>query len=105
VLHHVFERADRVGAVAEVRRVLTEGGRALFSAWGAGAEVFEGARRLEGGGPRDFLVPFKEKLEAPAERFFHAYAEGELAAEAGEAGFAGAKEWTARDNRFCEVAR
>lgn len=105
VLHHLFDRADRVRSLAETKRVLKPGGRALVSVWGTGAEVFEGARPLEGAGPRDFLVSFKERLETPAQRFFHAYEEGELGAEAAEAGFARLREWTGRENRFAEAVR
>lgn len=103
VVHHFLAREDRVGSMAEVRRVLKPGGRALISAWADGAEVFRGSRRVEGAGPRDFLVPFKERLEKPADRFFHAYAEGELESEALEAGFGGVREWTEKDNRFVEA--
>ncbi len=105
VVHHFDHRTDRLRAAAEACRALKVGGRALFSAWGAEAEVFAGARPLEGGGPRDFLVPFKEQLRAPVDRFFHAYEVGELAAEAREAGFSAVREWTARENRFVEAAR
>lgn len=105
VLHHLYDRADRVRSLAETRRALKPGGRALLSSWGTGAEVFEAARPLEGAGPRDFLIPFKERLETPAQRFFHAYEEGELGAEAAEAGFAQVREWTGRDNRFAEAVR
>lgn len=104
VVHHLFERRDRVLVMREARRVLRAGGAALFSGWGSHAQAFEGARRVEGGGPRDFLVPFKETKGAPVWRYFHAYGEGELAAEAREAGFHSVRELVGRENRFVEVS-
>jgi tRNA (uracil-5-)-methyltransferase TRM9 len=105
VVHHFFEADERVRALSEVRRVLKEGGRALVSAWGSEAVAFQNARRLEGGGRHDFIVPFKEKLAKPADRFFHAYEAGELEREGVQAGFESVLEWTERENRFAECVR
>lgn len=105
VLHHLASREERVQALHELRRVLRPGARALISSWGLHAAVFGAARRAQGGGPRDFIVPFKEKLAVPADRFFHAYETGELAAEAADAGFASMRAWTEDDNEFVEVVR
>jgi ubiquinone/menaquinone biosynthesis C-methylase UbiE len=105
VLHHFFERAERVDGLRELHRVMRAGGRALVSSWGEHADVFTRARRVDGGGPRDFLVPFKEALATPVARFFHAYEPGELEGEAREAGFRGLAAWSERENQFVEVTR
>jgi tRNA (uracil-5-)-methyltransferase TRM9 len=105
VIHHLPKRSERVQSLREMLRALRPGGRALVANWSAGAEVFEGARPLEGGEKGDFLVPFKERLERPAQRFFHAYGEGELTGELREAGFGAVREWIEAQNRFAEVVR
>ncbi len=103
VVHHLERREERIAALAEARRVLKPRGRALVTCWSREAEVFDGARPAPGGGPRDFLVPFKAEQAAPVERFFHAYDPGELEREAMQAGFSAGREWTARANRFVEA--
>jgi SAM-dependent methyltransferase len=103
VVHHFAARSQRVAALAEARRILAQGGRALITCWSRDADVFEGAASAPGGGPHDFMVPFKADLAAPFERFFHAYGGGELGAEAREAGFTAVSEWTARANCFVEA--
>jgi SAM-dependent methyltransferase len=105
VLHHLASRQERVASLRELHRLLRGGARALLSSWGLTAPVFSAARRAEGGGPHDFIVPFKEKLPAPADRFFHAYEAGELAAEAASAGFTSIRAWNEDDNEFVEVVR
>lgn len=105
VLHHLFDRKERVQSLREVHRILRPGGRAFASSWGESASVLQGARRLEGGGPRDLIVPFKAKLDQPAERFFHAYEKGELEGEMRDAGFMRVREFREDDNWFAEVAR
>ncbi len=104
VVHHLFEREDRVRVMREARRALRPGGTALFSGWGTHAGAFEGARRVDGGGRQDFLVPFKGQMPAPVWRYFHAYAEGELGEEAREAGFDRVRERVGRENRFAEAS-
>lgn len=103
VVHHLETREERVAALREVRRVLAPGGNALVSAWSRDSDTFEGARAAPRGGPADFLVPFKAGQAVPVDRFFHAYGQGELAAEAKEAGFGGVREWAARENWFVEA--
>lgn len=103
VIHHFEAPEDRGAVLRELHRVLRPGARGLISAWGTDAEDFRDARKAPGGGPQDFLVEFKAEQPKPVDRFFHAYAEGELRAEALKAGFPTVREWTARDNRFVEV--
>lgn len=100
VVHHLQTRGDRVALLHEIAESLRPGAPWLASAWSDTAAFARRGRLAEGGGPRDVLIPFREGLSEPVDRFFHLYADGELAAEAAEAGLGRVGEVLEAENRF-----
>ena len=77
VLHHLPSRADRVAALAEVRRVLRPSGRAFISVWAKDNPYLRDVLglRLE---EDDVEVPWHLPDGTAVPRFYHLFFEGEL---------------------------
>ena len=80
-LHCIPGRAARVGALAELRRVLRPGGRALVTVWS----------RFRENGLRGALVADADVPWGDVNRYYHFYAPVELMADCRAAGFRDAR--------------
>ena len=83
-LHHLTA-ADRHTALHEAWRVLRHGGMALAMVWALDQPRFAHLQSEKGHGA-DTSVPWGREPDI-VERFYHLYADGELAAEFARAGF------------------
>lgn len=100
VVHHLPTRPERVAVLHEMARCLRPGSPWMASAWSDVDAVARAGRRATGGGPQDVIIPFRGGLDQPVDRFYHLYREGELSAEAEEAGLGRAREVFEAENRF-----
>lgn len=87
-LHHIPSVLERERVLAEFRRVLKPGGRAVITAWNLWQKKYRGlivkytVKKLIGGSPLDFFdifVPWKTgERETVAERYYHCFTMREL---------------------------
>lgn len=80
-LHCIPGRAARLGALAELRRVLRPGARALVTVWS----------RFREGNARDWLVTDADVPWGGVDRYYHFYAPVELVSDCRAAGFSGVR--------------
>lgn len=80
-LHCIPRRASRLGALAELRRVLKPGARALVTVW----------TRFRDGSLADALTADAEVAWGEVERYYHFYGPVELMTDVRSAGFADAR--------------
>jgi ubiquinone/menaquinone biosynthesis C-methylase UbiE len=78
-LHHIDNRAGRIQALTELRRVLKPGSEAFITIWNARQPRFWFKRR-------DILIPWRAGNEI-IQRFYHLYTYGEIEKELKTSGF------------------
>ena len=104
VLHHLPSRADRVAALAEVRRVLRPSGRAFISVWAKDNPYLRDVLgvRLE---DADVEVPWHLPDGTAVPRFYHLFSEGELERLIIESRLHGERFFRASGNLFAVTTR
>ncbi len=105
VLHHLPTRADRVAALTEMRRVLSDGGRAFLSVWVYDQprfrDIVEKRRSLDPAVQGDVSVPWTLPDGRIVERYYHLFQEGELQRLIIESGLHGETFFRGSGNYFC----
>ncbi len=90
-IHCVQGRARRVAALASMRELLVDDGRALISVWARGQPRLDKKARplaeADGYEDGDVIVPWGKDVDEPVDRFFHLYAEDEIVGEVEAAGW------------------
>jgi SAM-dependent methyltransferase len=113
-LHHLPDRGSRIDALREAKRLARPGCRALISVWTWDQDRFRqrhlsrirGERPVDDGDgplPGDFLVPWKDQVDAM--RFYHLFGPGELEEEAREAGWTIQRSYFDGSNHWVEAIR
>ena len=78
VLHHLFEKKDRLKAISEQLRVTKKGGRGMILVWALEQEKSTQPRRFKSS---DEMVSWKRKDGKTLYRYYHLYQEKELIRE------------------------
>jgi SAM-dependent methyltransferase len=112
-VHHLMSGDDRLGALREALRVVRSGGSLMVSVWTWDQERFRQRHLsrlsgrepgpMDGPGPGDFLVPWKDGIEVL--RSYHLYGPGELEVELREAGWNVVRAYFDGRNHWAEARR
>lgn len=102
-LHHLPDRETRLGALAEIARVLAPGRRCLVSVWAIEHPRFDGERdeiRSRGG---DVTVPWTTDDGETHERFYHIYEREEFETDLAAAAPRTDRVWSHEGNHYAEI--
>lgn len=101
-VHHLPDRETRVRSLGELARVLTDGGKALVSAWSTAHDRFDAYDGTETEGfdtTIDWTLPGGERRE----RYYHIYAPAEFEEDVRESGLVVEESYVSSGNCYAEV--
>jgi len=101
-VHHLPSEGERLGALAELRRVLRPAGKALLTAWSLEDPRFVDSASK---GEADVWVPWRAGGPPGTMRFYHLFREGEFERLSLAAGFHGERFFESEGNWIAEVAK